>query len=109
MMRALTAWLATSLSLLSFAAMAAPAAQTGFDTWLLIRDPRPPIEFGVNDGDPLNTTYSYLGITLGCFNGTVPTLNLCTNAATGGDAFARSSVVAASSPNVVYLAQAGGL
>ena len=102
------AWLGTSLLLLSFEAMAAPAAQVDFDTWLLIRPLHPPIQFPVNDGDLLNTTYSYLGITLGCFNANNNSpLNLCTNASAGGNAYGRASVSAASSPNVIYISQTG--
>jgi hypothetical protein len=107
-MRAVTvARLGIPLLLLSAAAMPAPAAQVTFDSFLLFRDPRPPIELPLLDGDLVNATFSYLGITFGCFNGTNSTLNLCTNAGTGGDAYARSSVSARSSPNVVNLSATG--
>lgn len=103
----IVAWLGTPLMLLSFSAVPAPAAQVNFDTFTLFRDPLPPLEIPLSDGSLINTTYSNLGITLGCFNGTNSQLNLCANSGTGGDAYARSSVSARSSPNVVYLSATG--
>lgn len=56
------------------------------------------------DGNPIvtgtniNTTYSSLGVTLGCFNGTDSASNLCS-----GNAYANATASAASSPNVISL------
>ena len=102
-----TALAAALLCLASGPVLAAPAATVDFDYEEIFRNPLPPLFFPLSDGAKIDTTYGYLGITLGCFNGTVPLSNLCANAATGGDAFARASAAPASAPNVVYLSQSG--
>jgi hypothetical protein len=51
--------------------------------------------------------FSGFGVTFGCFNGNSVTLNICANAGTGGDAYIRSAVGAASSPNVIHLTATG--
>jgi hypothetical protein len=99
--------LAAMATLAPASALAAPAATVDFDYFLVFRNPLPPLNFPLSDGAKIDTTYGYLGITFGCFNGTVPLSNLCANAATGGDAFSRASATPASAPNVVYLSQSG--
>ncbi len=49
----------------------------------------------------INTLYSSLGVTFGCFNGTDLSLNICTGASTGGNAYALASIAANSAPNVI--------
>ncbi len=55
----------------------------------------------VASGTNINTQYTGVGVTLGCFNGTVT--NLCT-----GNAYAVTSVLANSAPNVIGLGATGG-
>lgn len=93
-------------TLLSLGSMQASAAVVAFDFYRLISPPFPPLILPVDDGTNVNTLYlSESGVTFGCFNGT--SLNLCVNAANGGNAYARTSASAASAPNVVYLSASG--
>jgi hypothetical protein len=63
--------------------------------------------FTVADGTLANTYFGVAGVTFGCFDANPATLNICANSGTGGDAYVRSSVSAASSPNVLYLSATG--
>lgn len=56
----------------------------------------------VASGTNINTQYSGLGVTLGCFNGNNASFNTCT-----GNAFALATVLANSAPNVISLTATG--